>query len=756
MPKDYYSRGEYSDDESSSRGRDKFRRERSPEKDDFGRDKRRRKTSASPDDRERRPRRNRSSSKDGDGDPGDRYIPNYERDGYNPAPRYSRPDHFGGRYDSPGGYGEYRGQRRRDDGYGDMDGPEPIPYGDMPPGWGNADRIDDPMKLDHLISFKQYCEHLRNVDRASHRYKRYIDEELQARYGTYKEEFTAKQYSAFFEAHMSEAWFQEKYHPDLSKSRAEEALALKRVRHGKFIEDLAAGKYDNTTCDEAEAKKASAVIAEAKAEKSETDGEPAEATDKDGDVNITEEGDEESWLYLRNVLPNVTRASILERCEKVEGFLMLSLSEPHPLKELQRIGWIKFKPGVDLQEAMNTLSEPATEDFQVVTTPHRPTRARYTHEMANTDARIHADYELAVELAKLCDSNLTGPVELESEAVVYDGVSLLHERLKDVILDSSDAAMEEEGEEDGAQSTIKRANERRSLDLFIEYLRQVHLFCYYCGGDSDNAEEFTRKCSKHYRNPDSRVPANSKGNIWVKNLEQKLNLKLKPPTDEEIVKLGGKSLEKGILKFLQGKTQQDEPTKWRCKICTKPFRGEEFVHKHIKTKHPEEIKSVENNILLFNNYILDPNHINPSAQQQQQLPPAGFGFGMPGPMFGGPPMPMNFMPGGHPMSMPFMNPGVSPMPGFPPGFMPPSFPNAGAMAGVSMDQIPRIGFDLPKRRNSKDEDKSKFSKPDLVPTRPPSMMLDPRSRMSDPRKVKSYVDLDAPAEGDIDAKYNLW
>ncbi|KAF9204547.1 Dcp1p-Dcp2p decapping enzyme complex alpha subunit [Podila verticillata] len=110
MPKDYYGRGDYSDDESNSRSRDKFRRERSPDKDDFGRDKRRRKTSASPEERERRPKRNRSSSKDLGDDPGDRYIPNYDRDGYNPAPRYSRPDPYGSRYDH-GGYGDYRGQR---------------------------------------------------------------------------------------------------------------------------------------------------------------------------------------------------------------------------------------------------------------------------------------------------------------------------------------------------------------------------------------------------------------------------------------------------------------------------------------------------------------------------------------------------------------------------------------------------------------------------------------------------------------------
>lgn len=152
------------------------------------------------------------------------------------------------------------------------------------------------------------------------------------------------------------------------------------------------------------------------------------------------------------------------------------------------------------------------------------------------------------------------------------------------------------------------------------------------------------------------------------------------------------------------------------------------MHKHIRTKHPDEIKTIENNILLFNNYILDPNHINPTAQQQQPPQPAGFGFGGPGPMYGAPPMPISFMPGAHPMGMPFMNPGMGPMGQFPPSFMPPSFSASAGMSGTPMDQIPRIGFDI-KRRGSKEEngDKNRGQKPDLAPPRPPaSLMLDPR------------------------------
>lgn len=193
---------------------------------------------------------------------------------------------------------------------------------------------------------------------------------------------------------------------------------------------------------------------------------------------------------------------------------MLSLSEPHPLKELQRTGWIKLKSETDLEEALKVMTEPATEDYQTSTQPHRVTRARYTHEIANTDARISADYQLAVALAKVCDQNLCDPAtEEETEPRVFDGASLLESRLNDVIKPAQDINRMEDGDaEDGAIAPVKVADERRALDLYIEYLRQVHLFCYYCGGDSDNVQEFNRKCSKHYRNPESKVPVNnSKG-----------------------------------------------------------------------------------------------------------------------------------------------------------------------------------------------------------------------------------------------------
>ncbi|KAF9973758.1 hypothetical protein BGZ73_002976 [Actinomortierella ambigua] len=720
MPKEYYDREEYSDDEYGYRSRSKFRRERSPDKDDFGRDKRRRKKSASPDDRE-----------------------------------------YGGRFGGMGDYGgyerDYRGSsRHRDEGFMDMEG------GDAPAGWGGpgGERVDDPMKLDYLVSFKQFCEHLRGLDRASHRYRRYTDEELQSRYATYREDFIAKHRSMFFDAHKDEAWFQEKYHPEHSKARKSEILALRKKLYDQFVTDLANGKYDSTTCDEDQAK-------------TETGGKGTGAGGRDDEEREDEEGEapnaDTPMLYLRAVLPNVSKKSLLETCQKISGFHSLSLSEPHPLKDLQRIGWIKLEQGTDPEEALKAMTEVPTDDYQVTTTPHRPTRARYTHEIASSDVRIQADRELVELVAKACDRDLNEAAAAEEatdgdgDSVMtspkYDGVSLIEKRLQSHILPALEKNVDDTEQEEGA---IKTGNERQVLDMYIEYLRQVHMFCYYCGGESDNLEEFARKCVKHYRKPEPRGGSNAaKGATWVKNLEQKLHIKVYPPSDDEVEKLGGKSLEKSIVKFLQQKTQQQEPAKWRCKICTKPFRGEEFVHKHIRSKHPDDVKEVEESVLLFNNYVLDPYHINPATQPHQQTlqPPAMHSGPHPAAaLMGAGPMPMHFGAGSHPMPMPFMGPaGVTPM--FPHGFVPPSFSATAALAGTPMDQIPRIGFDIPKRTMKDDDSKRGKGAGDAGPSggsSRPGLQLDPRSRMTDPRQVKSYVDLDAPAEGDLDAKYNLW
>jgi hypothetical protein len=126
------------------------------------------------------------------------------------------------------------------------------------------------------------------------------------------------------------------------------------------------------------------------------------------------------------------------------------------LKDLERTGWIKFQSGTDLEEARKIISEPTTTDFQISDSPHRATRARYTHEIANSEARIRADLDLVKELAKVCDQTLTEVATTESEETqTYDGTALLESRLADHILASE---AQEEDEEDASMAAPKIAN----------------------------------------------------------------------------------------------------------------------------------------------------------------------------------------------------------------------------------------------------------------------------------------------------------
>lgn len=61
------------------------------------------------------------------------------------------------------------------------------------------------------------------------------------------------------------------------------------------------------------------------------------------------------------------------------------------------------------------------------------------------------------------------------------------------------------------------------MDFHIEYLRRTHMFCYYCGSESDSVEELARKCpGRHLRGV-----LGGEGKTSVnKNKEKQVNCKL--------------------------------------------------------------------------------------------------------------------------------------------------------------------------------------------------------------------------------------
>ncbi|CAG8485710.1 12361_t:CDS:10 [Racocetra fulgida] len=207
-------RMDHSDDEGTHHSRDKFTRERRSSLDHRDRsiyNERRvkRDNNSSPEDRDRRSKRRRSISPDSRRPQqleGDHYIPNYEKDGYTPAPRYvGRP--------------------------GDMRFP---PHG-FPVGL-SLEPLKDPDQLDFLMS---------NQNQKT----RYTDDDLHKKYNDYKEAFGIKQLKTFFEAHKKEEWFLEKYHPKYMEPRIAATKELKKKNYQNFITDLKRGLLDNIVND---------------------------------------------------------------------------------------------------------------------------------------------------------------------------------------------------------------------------------------------------------------------------------------------------------------------------------------------------------------------------------------------------------------------------------------------------------------------------------------------------------------------------
>jgi hypothetical protein len=113
------------------------------------------------------------------------------------------------------------------------------------------------------------------------------------------------------------------------------------------------------------------------------------------------------------------------------------------------------------------------------------------------------------------------------------GSEAIEKRLSE--LSSPDGAKEERIDEDqdeaarsAAEVTKQEQLEKKTLDLYLQYLRSVFHTCYYCTTVNDFPEELTRKCVKHVRRP-LNAPSTGKNRkendvAWVKNFDEKILL----------------------------------------------------------------------------------------------------------------------------------------------------------------------------------------------------------------------------------------
>ncbi|GLB33267.1 putative protein with domain of unknown function (DUF3546) [Lyophyllum shimeji] len=381
-------------------------------------------------------RRSRSPPYDEAGRKRRRSLSPYDRDRYDPRPRYS--DDYDAH--SRGGYG-YSSPRRG-------------PPAAFPP---SRRAPPDPHTFEYPASLKQYAEWFRytypqqaieedNADKAAEQEAGDGSKPrngIKSRWEKYKKEFAAQQLQTMFDHHRKSPWFAEKYDPapEFQNLRMRVRKEGWKGRLDAFLLDLEAGKFDPDLREpevELPSPTKEHVVNGETSVAVETNGALAEETKHGGpedDMQFNIEHDDEAGdnepsradangksfidkrsnrgeemsvppegnqVMIRTIPPDIGRVKLEEACGSIPGFVYLALGDPLQKRNYYRAGWLRFREDADMSVVMSELSDKKIEGFKLhVTFNTRPfvNRVRYAPEVASKPDRIQKDLATAKTLA---------------------------------------------------------------------------------------------------------------------------------------------------------------------------------------------------------------------------------------------------------------------------------------------------------------------------------------------------------------------
>ncbi|XP_022755662.1 serrate RNA effector molecule-like [Durio zibethinus] len=161
------------------------------------------------------------------------------------------------------------------------------------------------------------------------------------------------------------------------------------------------------------------------------------------------------------------------------------------------------------------------------------------------------------------------------------------------------------------------------LDTLITYLWRVHGLDYY--GMIETSEA---KGLRHVRAEGKSSDVTSNGSEWEKKLDLCWQERLRGQDPLELMTAKDK-IDAAAVEALDPFVRKirDEKYGWKygcgAKGCTKLFHAAEFVHKHLKLKHPELVMELTSKVreeLYFQNYMNDPDAPGGTPVMQQSMP----------------------------------------------------------------------------------------------------------------------------------------
>ncbi|KAJ4828699.1 hypothetical protein Tsubulata_022854 [Turnera subulata] len=325
---------------------------------------------------------------------------------------------------------------------------------------------------------------------------------------------------------------------------------------------------------------------------------------------------DEEWLkdkyHPTNLIPVIERRN--ELAKKVAKDFLLDLQS----------GTLDLGPGLNALASNKSgqASEPNTDDEVDAGGKRRrhgrpPAKesdllsaAPKAHPISSEPRRIQADVEQAQALVRKLDS------EKGIEENILSGS------------DNDKMSRDKSHSSTGPVIVIRGLNSVKGLegvellDTLITYLWRVHGLDYY--GMTETSEA---KGLRHVRPEGKSSDATNGGSDWEKKLDSRWQERLRSQDPLEIMTAKEK-IDTSAVESLDPYVRKirDEKYGWKygcgAKGCTKLFHAAEFVHKHLKLKHPELVMELTSKLreeLYFQNYMNDTDAPGGTPVMQQPI-----------------------------------------------------------------------------------------------------------------------------------------
>ena len=481
-----------------------------------------------------------------------------------------------------------------------------------------------------LITFDLYCELY--IEKEGKDKK---EEELKKMYEEYKVNHEQKNNEQFFNYHINDEWFLEKYNPyKFTEFNVKERNEMCQRKAKIFIDEnpieqiIKIEKTDINREEDNSVQKKNYIfdlkeeheynkniklfytkvnVSENKIEEIERD---LNNIPLNKDIIQKELGEEGKPYYFFNpdyltlyncssLTKKVDIIPILNTFKKYPGFVSLSLTDPERINFYKRSFWVTYDNESNYQNALHSLKEYDLKDFTIRVNKSETSPNVYFKRIKVTpplfEERLNEDIIGSNKIISILDK--------------------YREIINNPLIEKIDI------------NEISSKNEEdriKILNLNILYLRKIHGFCYYCLKGFRDERNLTKKGDylhlRHYTKLGHRDTLENLMNkedlnmneeeiknaiefdkFFNNKLNELLNDKEKINCDillrpkylmEDEFALN--KIEEEQNKFIIKNSERFDEEKYECKICTKKFLAFRYIENHMKNKHSNAMEDYAN------------------------------------------------------------------------------------------------------------------------------------------------------------------